>query len=65
MSAWKTIQLSYNKEKMRCQQTTLAGHITLVLFTGLTGKNYFTGKFTGNLPVKLIPKIDNPSEDTV
>ena len=43
------------------QQTTLAGHITLVLFTGFTGKNNFTGKFNGNWPVKLISKIDNPT----
>ena len=48
---------------MRCQQTTLAGHITYVLFTRFTGKNYFTGKFTGNWPVKLISKIDNPSTE--
>ena len=62
MSALKTIHQTKIKENFKCQQTTLAGHITFVLFTGLTVKNYFTGKFTGNWPVKLIPKIDNPTQ---
>ena len=41
----------------------LSRRVTLPIFTGLTGKNYFTGKFTGNWPVKLIPNIDNSNAD--